>query len=312
NVVASQIALHRRFGGVVPEIASRQHVLALPTVTAAALREAAMGWREIEGIAVTYGPGLAGPLLVGINFAMGLSLARRIPLFAVNHVEAHVLSVWLETPEPPRLPMVSLVVSGGHTELILVEGVGRYRVLGATVDDAAGEAFDKVGRLLGLPYPGGPSVEKAAGKANGTVTELPRAWLPGTYDFSFSGLKTAVLRLVQTQGKVASPEGAERLSLAEEDVASIAAGFQESVADVLTAKLARAVEDQGAGSAAIVGGVANNKCLLNVARSRLDVELRWPAPGLSTDNAAMIAGAALLNPRPADYDLDAVPSLSLS
>ncbi len=312
NIVASQIQEHERFGGVVPEIASRQHILTITPVCSRALHDANTSWDMLEGVAVTRGPGLAGPLLVGINFAKGLSLARGIPLYAVDHVEAHILSVWLDPDAGrPQLPMVTLVVSGGHTELVLVDAPGRYRLLGRTVDDAVGEAFDKVGRLLGLPYPGGPSVEKVAGTAR-DATPLPRAWLPNTYDFSFSGLKTAVLRLVQGHAKLVTDQGPDKAhSLPSETVASIAAGFQISVCDVLTKKLAGAVKDYGALSAAIVGGVANNQFLRSMALDRLNVPLLAPGFGLSTDNAAMIAGAALLNPHSVGLGLDAAPSLSL-
>ncbi len=312
NVIASQIDVHSRFGGVVPEIASRQHILAVSGITEAALEESGVTVQQIDGIAVTYGPGLSGPLLVGVNFAKGLSMALRRPLFRVNHIEAHILSVWLSTGHTdhgPRLPMVSLVASGGHTELVLVKAPGDYLVLGRTVDDAAGEAYDKVGRLLGLPYPGGPAIERVAmgtdQNARGTV--LPRAWMPGTYDFSFSGLKTAVRRLVEAREE--SEQNA--VTKADDWTSEIAGAFQDSVVDVLTAKLQQAVIETGANSASIVGGVAGNQRLRRAAEERLDVPILFPGPGLSADNAAMIAGAALLSPQTAGYELDVDPSLSL-
>lgn len=311
NVVASQIPIHERFGGVVPEIASRQHVLAIGGVVSRALGEANAEVRSIDAVAVTHGPGLAGPLLVGINLAKGFALGRLIPLIAVNHVEAHVLSVWLSTPREsrplPSLPMAALVVSGGHTELILVREPGAYTVLGKTLDDAAGEAFDKVGRLLGLPYPGGPSVEMAANEAidlNGFT--LPRAWLPDSYDFSFSGLKTAVLRTVRD-----ATNDSDNARLHPSTVSLIAHAFQESVADVLTVKLVRAVQAYGAKSAAIVGGVANNEYIRKTLAEHLDVPLMVPAHDLSSDNAAMVAGAAFWSQDARDYDLEVAPSLSL-
>jgi len=339
NVIASQIPVHERFGGIVPEIASRQHVLSISAVTRRALDCAGCDFADLDAIAVTYGPGLAGPLMVGVTFAKGVSLAAGIPLLAVNHVEAHVLSVWLTAQAPgstfqvsgstfdrqpsmspasdestgdhfthssvPELPMVSLVVSGGHTELILVTAPGVYRLLGRTLDDAAGEAFDKVGRLLGLPYPGGPGIEStAAGSAGSKAYVLPRAWLPGTYDFSFSGLKTAMMRAVNGQAGPADHP-------ATSDVATLAAAFQESVADVLTRKLDDAVRDVGARSAAIVGGVAGNGFIRAMALERLAVPTHFPGPNLSSDNAAMIAGAGYWNPHRAGLDLEVRPSLAL-
>lgn len=309
NVVASQIPVHQRFGGVVPEIASRQHVLAISEVTDEALREAGTSVSHIDAVAVTSGPGLSGALLVGINFAKGVAMASDLELIQVNHIEGHLLSVWLAvSPEygaSPELPMVSLVASGGHTQLVLVEKPARYQILGATKDDAAGEAFDKVGRLLGLPYPGGPSIERAAAECDGgqSVPRLPRAWLPESYDFSFSGLKTAVVRAVRDIEQSGSLSVGAANCLARE--------FQESVADVLTRKLAQAVEESEAASAAIVGGVANNSFVREMARQRLSVPLYVPPEGLSSDNAAMIAGAAYWHRTRASYALDAAPSLSL-
>ncbi|MEK7216350.1 MAG: tRNA (adenosine(37)-N6)-threonylcarbamoyltransferase complex transferase subunit TsaD, partial [Chloroflexota bacterium] len=196
NVIASQEALHARYGGIVPEVASRQHLLELPGVVAAALDRAEMRWGDIDALAVTHGPGLAGSLLVGVNYAKALAFAKGLPLVAVHHLEGHIYSNWLDTA-PPEFPVVCLLVSGGHTGLFLMEGHGRYRQLGQTLDDAAGEAFDKVARLLGLGFPGGPAIQRAAAGVAGEALRLPRAWLPGTDDFSFSGLKTAALHLVQ-------------------------------------------------------------------------------------------------------------------
>jgi N6-L-threonylcarbamoyladenine synthase len=310
NIVASQIPIHERFGGVVPEIASRQHILAIDGIVERALSAAACSFRDLDAVAVTYGPGLSGPLMVGTTFAKGLALATGLPLIAVNHIEGHILSVWLtsDTGSPaPELPMVSLVASGGHTELYLVRAPGEYRLLGRTLDDAAGEAFDKVGRLLGLPYPGGPSIEKHAGEAMGISEQrpLPRAWLRGSYDFSFSGIKTAVAREVRSDG------AADVTDLPRERTVALAQAFQASVADVLADKLAAAAEAFDARSAALVGGVANNGFIRAAASERLNVELHFPEAGLSSDNAAMIAGAAFWNPRPAGLDLDVTPSLEI-
>jgi len=245
NVVASQIELHRRYGGVFPEVASRQHVLSITPVVEEAMGEARVSWDDLEAVAVTYGPGLAGSLLVGVNAAKGIALGCGLPLLGINHIEAHIYANWLSPLHPPAplnppnfggkgggsivFPVLCLVVSGGHTELILMSGHGQYQRLGGTLDDAAGEAFDKVGRLLGLEYPGGPAIEQAAQFGDPTAFDLPRAWLGDSYDFSFSGLKTAVLRIVK----------AHRRQL---PVVDLAASFQAAVVDVLVeVRLARSL-----------------------------------------------------------------------
>lgn len=304
NVVSSQIDRHAPFGGVVPEIASREHIRAILPVVEAALREADVRRGEIETVAVTHGPGLAGALLVGLTFARGLALSLGVPCIPVNHIEGHLYSVWLGEKEslrsPPKLPMLALVVSGGHTELVLVVEHGTYRRVGATRDDAAGEAFDKVARLLGLGYPGGPAIQAAASSATEPVT-LPRAWLHGTNDFSFSGLKTAVLHLVQERATGRSANSARGVraphldataTLATEVVANIAAGFQESVVDVLSTKTARAARELGVASVALVGGVAANRALRDRMRQVVDADVHIAEPRFCTDNAAMIAAAA--------------------
>jgi N6-L-threonylcarbamoyladenine synthase len=309
NIIASQIPIHERFGGVVPEVASRQHVLSIDKVVSRALSEAGTTISDVDAVAATFGPGLSGPLLVGTSFAKALSLASDLPLHAVNHIEGHLLSVWLSTDSessaPPELPMVSLVVSGGHTELFTIHAPGGYERMGRTVDDAAGEAFDKVGRLLGLPYPGGPNLERAASEAHPNGFILPRAWLPGTYDFSFSGLKTAVSRHVARL----ADERASNAPLPPRVVADVSYAFQESVADVLTRKLEQATRDTGARSAAIVGGVAANEFIRAMASERISVRLFTPGPGLSSDNAAMIAAAAYWHPRIAELSDDINPNL---
>ena len=311
NVIASQTPLHERFGGVVPEIASRQHVLALTSVTRRALSDAGMAMTELDALAVTYGPGLSGPLMVGTAFAKGLAISSGLPLIGVNHVEAHLLSVWLgvggDGHQPPALPMASLLVSGGHTELVIIHEPGKYQLLGRTLDDAAGEAFDKVGRLLRLPYPGGPSIEKSAQAAIGekSITVAPRAWLPGTYDFSFSGLKTAMVREVRSHAPD-EPETLDALTTSR-----LAAAFQESVSDVLTQKLSQAAREYGARSAAIVGGVAANGYLRAMATERVSVPVHFPGRDLSTDNGAMIAGAGFWHRLDANLDLEISPSLGL-
>lgn len=322
NIVSSQISLHAPYGGVVPEIASRRHVEVIDAVVQAALDAAAVEQTEIDVIAATYGPGLAGALLVGLSFARGLAWGLNLPLVPVNHLEGHLHSVWLDTgPDspPPALPMLALIVSGGHTELVLMHDHGKYDVVGATLDDAAGEAFDKVARLLGLPYPGGPAIQACAEGADAPV-QLPRARLPGTYDFSFSGLKTAVLHTVYetvTGGSRSEVRGMPlpRIdvagSLADMQRANIAAGFQASVVDVLVSKTMSAAGDLGARSIAVVGGVAANRALRQQMAASAGVPLYIAPLKYSTDNAAMIAAAAHFVPRQ-DDGVDVRPNLGLA
>jgi N6-L-threonylcarbamoyladenine synthase len=323
NVVASQVEIHRRYGGVFPEIASRQHVLTIMPVIEEALAEADLDWEDLAAIAVTYGPGLAGSLLVGVNAAKGLAWGRGLPLLGINHIEAHIYGNWLVNAPPPKFPLVCLVVSGGHTELILMTGHGQYRRLGGTLDDAAGEAFDKVARLLGLSYPGGPAIEEAARAGSPTAFHLPRAWLPGTYDFSFSGLKTAVLRIVQKYQPQGQDKAADKPSTVSSQVppmarvlpvASLAASFQEAVVEVLVEKTCQAAQEFGAQTVLLAGGVAANELLRSEISQRSPAPVRYPPPKLCTDNAAMVASAAFFQfeaGRRAGWDLDVVPSLRL-
>ena len=307
NVVASQIELHAQYGGVFPEMASREHVLKTVPVVERALADGRADWSDLDAIAVTYGPGLAGSLLVGVNTAKGLALARELPLIGVNHLEGHIYASWLDgTGEPaPEFPLLCLIVSGGHTELVLMRGHGAYELLGATRDDAAGEAFDKVARLLGLGYPGGPAIQKAAEQGDASAparrVKLPRAWLEGSYDFSFSGLKTAVLRLVNdAEGRLSAPD--------------IAAAFQEAVVDVLVEKTRLAAEQFGVRQVLIGGGVAANKLLREQMRARLPVPVHIPPIALCTDNAAVIASAGFFHFASGErsgWDLDVVPGLRL-
>lgn len=322
NVVSSQIALHAPFGGVVPEIASRQHVRAITRVADRALHEAGVVLEELDAVAATQGPGLAGALLVGLNFARGLALGLEAPFIPVNHLEGHVHSVWLARHQPlppgPSLPLLALIVSGGHTELVLMRSHGEYRVVGRTLDDAAGEAFDKVARLLGLPYPGGPAIQKAAMQA-AEPAPLPRAWLPNTFDFSFSGLKTAVLHAVyrmvegksphETRGR-ALPQIDVAAGLSPAQVANLAAGFQESVVDVLVSKTLAAAEQFEAAAVAVVGGVAANAVLRERMTQASKLPLSISPPEFSTDNGAMIAAAAYFVPR-GEVDVDVLPALKL-
>jgi N6-L-threonylcarbamoyladenine synthase len=303
NVVASQAALHARYGGIVPEVASRHHLEALVPVVEAALAEAGCSWSELSAVAVTHGPGLAGSLLVGLNLAKALAFARDLTLVGVNHLEAHLYANWLSDEEPPPFPLLGLIVSGAHTDLVLMQGHGRYRRLGRTRDDAAGEAFDKVARFLGLGFPGGPAIERVAGTSRPAL-RLPRAWLGGTHDFSFSGLKTAVLNLVR---RYPSGEGPP--------VPEVAAAFQESVVDVLVGKTVRAARAEAANGVLLSGGVAANRRLREELARRSPVPVLVPPPSLCTDNGAMVAGGAYfrLQREPASsLDLDAYATLPIA
>ncbi len=306
GVVASQVDLHARYGGVFPEVASRRHVEVIHAVVDEAMREAHLGYDDLDCVAVTRGPGLVGSLLVGMNMAKGLALSRNLPLLGVNHIEGHIYSLWLTEAAPEiRFPLVTLVVSGGHTDLYLMTDHGRYRLLGATLDDAAGEAFDKVGRLLGLPYPGGPAIDRAAGTGNPATFRFPRAVMDADhgYDFSFSGLKTAVMR--QT-GQYHSP--------ALMPVADLAASFQAAVVDSLVEKTLAAAAEFEATAIHIAGGVSANRELRRLMAERATVPVRVPPLPLCTDNAAMIGAAAhfhFLKGRRDALDLDVTPSLQL-
>ena len=296
NIVASQIALHAPYGGVFPEVASRAHIEAIGPVVAEALEQARVPLDDIDAIAVTRGPGLAGSLLVGMNYAKGLALGADKPLVGVNHLEGHVYSLWLtERGEPVRFPVVCLIVSGGHSEIVAITDHGEYTLLGSTIDDAAGEAFDKVARLLGLGYPGGPAIERAARDGNPQAYTFPRAMLDEGYNFSFSGLKTAVLRAVQPphDGKrEPKGEGLTPDQLAPGvNVADVAASFQAAVVDVLVHKTVRAATEYGATEIWIAGGVSANQALRRAMTERSPIPVRTPPLSLCVDNAAMIASA---------------------
>lgn len=313
NVVASQIEIHRRYGGVFPEIASRQHILSIVPVIEEALEKAQVTWDDLEGVAVTYGPGLAGSLLVGVNVAKAIAWARDLPLTGVNHIEAHIYANWLAGEPPMDFPLICLVVSGGHTSLFIMRDHGDYEELGHTLDDAAGEAFDKVARLLGLGFPGGPAIEQEAKKGNPDAFNFPRAWLKGTYNFSFSGLKTAVLREIQRYGEgISLKPGVELPS--NVPIADLAASFQEAVVDVLVEKTRQAALDYKVKGVLLAGGVAANSLLRERMRTAIPIPVRWPPPELCTDNAAMVAAAGyfnLLKGSKSSWDLDVVPNLKL-
>ncbi len=311
SVISSQTGLHAATGGVVPEVASRRHLDDICPALMRALDEAGLGLKKIDAVAATVGPGLAGSLMVGYNLARSLAWASDKPFIAVNHLEGHIYSAWLAEddapPPPPAFPVLILIVSGGHTELVMMAGHGRYGRLGGTRDDAAGEAFDKVGRLLGLPYPGGPAIQAAAERALGRgAIALPRAWLRGNDDFSFSGLKTAVLHLTQAHADE-QPDRTEAGSIApaieqtapgaanaDGWVNAVAAGFQDSVADVLATKTAAAARRQRVASVVLCGGVAANSAIKARLRAALPdgLPLYVPRPAFCTDNGAMIAAAA--------------------
>jgi N6-L-threonylcarbamoyladenine synthase len=303
NQVASQVEIHARYGGIVPEVASRQHILAIIPVIEQAMTGAEVTWSNLDGIAVTNGPGLAGSLLIGVNAAKAISLAHDIPITGVNHLEGHIYANWLVengAAPVPVFPLLSLIVSGGHSDLVLMKGHGDYTLLGRTRDDAAGEAFDKAARILNLGYPGGPAIQRAAESGTDSV-QLPRAWLKGTNDFSFSGIKTALLRLVEA-GRISNK-------------ADAAASFQEAVAEVLVTKTIAAAREYGVKQILLAGGVAANRPLRQRLLKDSPLPVLIPDLKLCTDNAAMIAACGYFHfqaGRIDGLDLDVVPSLKLA
>jgi N6-L-threonylcarbamoyladenine synthase len=309
SVVASQVDLHAKYGGVFPEVASRQHIKTIYPIIDQALQDAHLTVNDLDAIAVTRGPGLPGSLVVGMNAAKGMSLGSGLPLIGINHLEGHVYSAWVHKPEmtspaEPEFPMVALIVSGGHTELVLMNDHLQYEHLGATLDDAAGEAFDKVARLIGLEYPGGPSIQEASPKGNPQAYNFPRAWLEDSWDFSFSGLKTAVMREVQHEG-VPDPL----------PVADLAASFQAAVVDVLVTKTIKAAKEFSARNILVAGGVSANEALRQAMQAQATCPLHIPPIWLCTDNAAMIGGAAyfrFLRGQRDNLDMDVLPNWPLA
>lgn len=305
NVVSSQMESHKRFGGVVPEIASRHHVEQVTFIIEEALREANVTFRDLSAIAVTEGPGLVGALLIGVQAAKALAFAHQLPLIGVHHIAGHIYANQLV--KEMKFPLIALVVSGGHTELIYMKEHGHFQVIGETRDDAVGEAYDKVARTLGLEYPGGPHIDRLAQKGKVTI-DFPRAWLePDSYDFSFSGLKSAVINVVHNA----------RQRNEELKIEDVAASFQASVIDVLVTKTKRAVKEYGVKQLLVAGGVAANSGLRKALEEQFadtDVEIVIPPISLCTDNAAMIGAAAsilLQKGKFSSYDLNGEPGLDL-
>jgi N6-L-threonylcarbamoyladenine synthase len=303
SVVASQFDTHERYGGVVPELASREHLRAITPVVEAAMAESGTEWSGLSAVACTYGPGLLGSLLVGVTYAKAISFAQRLPLVAVNHLEGHIHAVLLEHPAT-ALPALALIVSGGHTHLYHVRGDFAYELISRTRDDAAGEAYDKVAKLLGFPYPGGPILDKLAPYGNPRGVRFTRAQMKGNaLDFSFSGLKTAVLRWTEAhavsgeiavrQRMAASTTVEEWLAVTPAATLDMIASFQETVIDELLSRIGKLAEAHPVESVIITGGVACNAGLRRAAAAaRLGIPVYFPTPGLSTDNAAMIGAAA--------------------
>ena len=320
NVVATQVDVHSRYGGIVPEVASRQHVLDMRPVCERAILESGIDWSDIDAVGVTYGPGLAGSLITGLNFSKALSSAIKVPLVGVNHLEGHVYGAWIRTEENDPQPfqehvgdklIMCLIVSGGHTEIVLLEDHGKFRLLGETRDDAAGEAFDKAARVLGLRYPGGPEIQRVAQGAP-TIEPLPRAWMKGTDDFSFSGLKTATLNRARSLG-IYPPDNSVK-EVDQTIIAGLAKAFQDSVVDVLVTKTVEAALRENCAGIVLVGGVAANQALRETLVKESPLPVGIPPFEFCTDNGAMIAMSGLVNYRHGrrdQWDLDVRPNLRI-
>ena len=314
NVVASQAALHAQFGGIVPEIASRQHMLAMVPVMQQALADAELEPSQLDGVAVTNGPGLAGSLLIGVNAAKGFAFANDLPFIGLNHLEGHIYAAWLEDADPeaaPGFPLMCLIASGGHTDLILMSGHMRYTLIARTRDDAAGEAFDKAARALGLGFPGGPEIQRVAEHSVGGEPRLPRPTVRNSLDFSFSGLKTAVARRAEQKGMYPPTDDAPP---DPQEVANVAAEFQEAAVDCMVQRALQAVKRYRVKGMLLGGGVAANSHLRQEMRRRMPVEVIVPRPALCTDNGAMMGAAGYFHFRtglPSQWDVDVVPGMRL-
>ena len=294
NIIASQVELHSQYGGVVPEVASRQHVRDLVPVLEQAVSVSGLKMEDLDVVSVTYGPGLAGSLITGLNAAKAIAFSLGVPLIGVNHLEGHIYASWLGKLDPaqdPGFPLACLIASGGHTDLLLMEGHGDYRLLGRTRDDAAGEAFDKAARILGLGFPGGPEIQRVSHGA-ASSERLPRAWMGDTLDFSFSGVKTALLHLAQERGIYPSEKNSLAPAETAEIVRNLAGAFQESLVDVMSAKLLKMADKYGAKGLILAGGVAANARLREEVSRRSPLPVIIPEPVLCTDNGAMIAVCA--------------------
>ena len=314
NVVASQAEMHAKYGGIVPEVASRQHMVTIIPVLQQSLEQAGMLARDLDGVAVTYGPGLAGSLLIGVNAAKGLALADELPFIGLNHLEGHIYASWLEDLDPegqPGFPLMCLIASGGHTDLILMKGHGEFTLVGRTRDDAAGEAFDKAARVLGLGFPGGPEIQRVSSESRGVEPRFTRPKIKDSLDFSFSGLKSAVLRRAEERG-IYPPDEDSQPDPAK--VADIAKSFQEAIVDSMVQHTTQAAKDHNVKGILLGGGVAANTLLRDEMRTRAPVEVIVPRPGLCTDNGAMIGAAAYFHMRQGksyQWDRDVVPNLRL-
>ena len=306
NIISTQIELHKKFGGVFPEVASRKHIENIPMVVQEALEEANITFDDVDHIAVTYGPGMVGAVLVGLSYAKALAYTLDIPLVGVNHIEGHVSANYIEDKNL-KPPFITLIVSGGHTHLVEVKDYGKYEILGKTRDDASGEAFDKIARAMGLGYPGGPIIDRLAKQGNKKAIDFPRACMDEGYDFSFSGLKSAVLNYLN----------AKKMKNEEIVVEDVAASFQEAVVEVLSTKAIKAAKEKGYDTIALAGGVAANSALrekLTTMCSKENISVKYPSLILCTDNAAMIGCAGyynFINGKIHDMSLNAVPNLKI-
>ncbi len=314
NIIASQADMHAKFGGIVPELASREHLITIIKVIEHSLDIANVALRDLNGIAVTNGPGLAGSLLVGVNSAKGLAWANDLPLIGINHLEGHVYAAWLEGRDPeidPGFPLLCLIASGGHTDLILMHDHGKFSLVGRTRDDAAGEAFDKVARVLGLGFPGGPAIQKVAQLSSGEEPRLPRPHVKNSLDFSFSGLKTATIRRAEEKGLYPRTRGQE---INESEIANLSGAFQEAIVETMVKRTLEAAKHYRVNGILLGGGVAANTLLRKELVSQSDLDVVMPSPGLCTDNGSMIGAAGFFQFNKGfcrQWDMDVIPNLKL-